>query len=98
MHCSAEPDARWVKKAAKSTLGHKAFARVDQEGFIDKLRASPANRAESSESGGMIEGHSARPGLAHKAYASKANREQLRGKHRDGILRKAAGHRPLHAS
>ena len=30
--------------------------------------------------------------------ASKANRERLRGKHRDGIMRKAARNRPLRAS
>ena len=46
----------------------------------------------------MIEGDSARLVLADNAYASKANRERLRGKHRDGILRKAARHRPLRAS
>ncbi|MCY3984688.1 MAG: transposase [Roseovarius sp.] len=28
MHFSADPDARWVKKGSKSTLGHKAFARA----------------------------------------------------------------------
>ncbi len=27
MHFSADPDARWVKKGSKSTLGYKAFAR-----------------------------------------------------------------------
>ncbi len=46
----------------------------------------------------MIEGASARRVLADKAYASKANRERLRGKHRDGIMRKAARNRPLRAS
>ena len=90
MNCSADPDARWVKKGSKSTLGYKAFARAYEAGFIDKVSATPTNCAESQESGGMIEGDS--------AYASKANRERLRGKHRDVILRKAAGHRPLHAS
>ncbi len=32
------------------------------------------------------------------AHASRANREALKGKHRDGILRKAARGRPLRAS
>ena len=95
VHFSADPDARWVRKGSKSTLGYKAFARADEEGFIDKLRATPANRAESPEFGCMIEGASARRVLADKAYASKANRERLRGKHRDGIMRKAARNRPL---
>ena len=33
-----------------------------------------------------------------KAYASMANRAVLRGKHRDGIMRKAARNRSLRAS
>jgi len=97
MHFSADPDARWVKKGAKSTLGYKAFARADEEGFVDKVHAAPANRAESPEFGHMIEGASAQRILADKAYASKANRARLRGKHRDGIMRKAARNRPLRA-
>lgn len=36
--------------------------------------------------------------LADKAYASKANRARLRGKHRDAIMRKAARNNPLRAS
>ena len=98
MHFSADPDARWVRKGSKSTLGYKAFARADEEGFIDKGRATPATRAESPEFGCMIEGASTRRALADKAYAGKANRERLRGKHRDGIMRKAARNRPLRAS
>ena len=72
MNCSADPDARWVKKGSKSTLGYKVFARADEAGFIDKLCAMSANRAESPEFGGMIEGDSARPGLADKAYRVRA--------------------------
>ena len=98
VHFSADPDARWVKKGSKSTLGYKGFARTDEEGFIDKVHATPANRAESPEFGCMIEGASAQRVLADKADASKANRERLRGKHRDGIMRKAARNRPLRAS
>lgn len=98
VHYSADPDARWVKKGSKSMLGYKAFARTDEEGFVDKVHTTPANRAESPEFGCMIEGASALRVLADKAYASKANRERLRGKHRDGIMRKAARGRPLRAS
>ena len=98
VHFSADPDARWVKKGAKSTLGYKGFARTDEEGFVDKVHTTPANRAESPEFGHMIEGASAQRVLADKAYASKANRERLRGLHRDGIMRKAARGRPLRAS
>ncbi len=98
LHFSADPDARWVKKGSKSTLGYKAFARADEEGFVDKVHTTPANRAESPEFGHMIEGSSAQRVLADKAYAARANREMLRGKHQDGIMRKAARGRPLRAS
>lgn len=95
---SADPDARWVKKGSKSTLGYKAFARTDEEGFVDKVHTTPANCAESPEFGHMVEGANAQRVLADKAYASKANRATLQGKHRDGIMRKAARNRPLRAS
>jgi len=98
VHFSADPDARWVKKGRRSTLGYKGFARCDEEGFIDKVHTTPANRAESPEFGHMIAGAHAQRVLADKAYASKANRQMLRGKHRDGILRKAARGRPLRQS
>jgi transposase, IS5 family len=98
LHFSADPEARWVKKGSKSTLGYKAFARTDEEGFVDRVHTTPANRAESPEFGGLIEGAKAQRVLADKAYASKANRAALRGRYRDGILRKAARGRPLRAS
>ena len=86
---SADGDARWVKKGRKSTLGYKGFARCDEEGFIDKVHVTPANAGESPEFGTMTEGAKAQRVLADKAYASRANRERLKGKHRDGIMRKA---------
>ncbi|MBK0329383.1 IS5 family transposase [Rhodobacteraceae bacterium F11138] len=98
MHFSADPDARWVKKGSKSTLGYKAFARTDEEGFIDHVHTTAANRAESPEFGTMIDGAKAQRVLADKAYASRANREQLRGRFRDGIMRKAARNRLLRGS
>ncbi len=33
VHFSADPDARWVKKGSKSTLGFKGFARANEEGY-----------------------------------------------------------------
>ena len=98
VHFSADPDARWVRKGSKSTLGYKAFARTDEEGFVDKVHATPANCAESPEFGTMIEGAKAQRVLADKAYSSRKNRDLLRGHHRDGIMRKAARNRPLRAS
>ena len=79
VHFSADPDARWVKKGSKSTLGYKAFARTDEEGFIDRVHTTPANRAESPEFAHMIKGSSAQRVLADKAYASRKNRDLLRG-------------------
>ncbi len=98
VHFSADAEARWVKKGSKSTLGYKAFARTDEDGFIDRVHATPANRAESPEFGRMLEGARAQRVLADKAYAARANREMLRGNMRDGIMRKAARGRPLRAS
>ena len=98
MHFSADPDARRVRKGSRSTLGCKAFVRTDEEGFVDKVHTTPANQAESPQSETMIEGASAQRVPADKACASKANRASLHGKHRDGILRKAARNRPLRAS
>ena len=98
VHFSADPEARWVKKGSKSTLGYKGFARTDEEGFIDRVHTTPANCAESPEFGQMISGSNAHRILADKAYASKANRAILRGKHRDGIMRKAVRGRMLRQS
>ena len=98
VHFSADPDARWVRKGSKSTLGYKAFARTDEEGFVAKVHATPANCAESPEFGTMIDGAKAQRVLADKAYSNRKNRDLLRGHHRDGIMRKAARNRPLRAS
>lgn len=79
VHFSADPDARWVKKGSKSTLGFKGFARADEEGYIDRVHATPANKAESPEFDTMVEGAKAQRILADKAYASRANREAIKG-------------------
>ena len=103
LHFSADPDARWVKKGSKSTLGYKGFARTDEEGFVTKVHTTsankgPANKGESPEFATMIDGAKAQRVLADKACASKANRDMLRSRHRDGIMRKAVRGRPLRAS
>ena len=95
---SADHDARWIKKGRKSMLGYKGFARYDEEGFVDKIHTTPANVGESPQFEAMIEGSNAQRVLAEKAYASKANRDALKGKHRDGILHKAVRGRPLRQS
>lgn len=95
---SADPNATWIKKGRTSTLGYKGFARCDEEGYVDKVHVTPANEAEAPQFETMIDGAKAQRVLADKAYASKANRAALTGKHRDGIMRKAARGRPLRAS
>ena len=87
-----------MKKGSKSTLDYKAFARTDEEGFIDRVHTTPANRGENPEFEHMIKGTAAQRVLADKAYASEANRERLRGHARDGILHKGLRGRSLRQS
>ena len=91
-----------MKKGSKCTLGCQAFAGTDEAGFVDRVHTTPAHRAESPGFGTMIEGARAQRVLADKAYAGayagKANCSALRGRHRDGIMRKAVRNRPLWAS
>jgi len=79
VHFSADPEARWVKKGSKSTLGYKGFARADEEGYIDRVHTTPANKAESPQFETMAEGTKAQRILADKAYASRANRIAIKG-------------------
>jgi IS5 family transposase len=65
---------------------------------VDKTHTTPAHFGESPQFKTMIEGSNAQRILADKAYASKANRAALKGKHRDGILHKAVRGRPLRQS
>ena len=41
VYYSADRDARWVKKGSKFSLGYKAFARTDEDGFIDLCTCHP---------------------------------------------------------
>ena len=95
---SADPDATWIKKGRKSVLGYKGFARCDDEGFIEKVHTTPANKGESPEFETMVAGSKAKRVLADKAYASAKNRDLLKGKYRDGILHKAVRGCPLRPS
>ena len=76
-------------------LDYKGFARCDEDEFVDKIHTTPAHVSESPEFETMIEGSNAQHVLADKACASKANRDALKGKHRDSILQKAVCGRPL---
>ncbi len=84
LRSGADPEARWLKKGSTSTPGYRALARSDEEGLVDKVRTTPANRAESPESGTMIDGAKAQRVMADKACASRA---ALRGRMHDGIMR-----------
>ena len=86
------------QKGPQKHAGIQRFAPTDEEGFVDRIHVTPANAAESPQFGTMIEGANAQRVLADKAYASKANRLALKGKHSDGIMRKAARNRPLRPS
>ena len=73
----------------------------DEEVFIDKVHmghlrnTTPANRAgKTPEFDTMVKGANARAGIGRQACARQG---PLRGRHRDGIMRTAARHRPLRA-
>ena len=97
--------SRRDRKARSAT---RASQRADEDGYIDRVHTTPANAAESPAFGHMIEGARAQRVMAElamigqyqatAAYASRANRDALKGKHRDGIMRKAARGRPLRPS
>ena len=73
---SADPDATWLKKGNKSTFGYKAFATVDDEGFINKTMTVPANESEINKLEDMIV--NAHEYGGDKGYDSKGNRQALR--------------------
>lgn len=72
---SADPDAKWLKKGRKFYFGYKAFATVDEEGFIKKTKTIPANQAETNNLADML--IAAKQLAADKAYDSKTNRAIL---------------------
>lgn len=94
---SSDPDARWLKKGNKSTFGYQGFARVDTEGFVERLHVTPANLPETKELERAVEGvENRRRVLADKGFASTANKAMLHAKKiKCGIMRKAARNRPL---
>ena len=75
---SSDPDATWLKKGKKSIFGYKAFATVDDEGFIDKTMTVPANESEINKLEEMIVDCHEFGG--DKGYDSKSNRKALRAK------------------
>jgi IS5 family transposase len=95
--CSSDPDATWKKKGSKSYFGYQAFARCDEEGFIDKTHVTPANISELGELDTMTEG--LRTGTrvrADKGFYSAKNKAMLQQKGlKSGLMYKAYRNRPL---
>jgi IS5 family transposase len=75
---SSDPNATWLKKGKKSIFGYKAFATVDDEGFIDKTMTVPANESEINKLEEMIIDCHEFGG--DKGYDSRGNRKALRAK------------------
>ena len=95
---SADKEARWIKKGRKSVLGYKGFARCDEQGYVDKVLVRPANEGEAPHFETMIKGTKAKRVMADKAYYSQQNKDHLKGKYRDGIMRRSFRNKPLRAS
>ena len=89
---SKDTDARWLKKGKKNYFGYKGFvATSEEEGYIEKIHITPANRSEAKELESSIPEKKPRRVYADKGYASKDNRRMLKGKGiKDGIMEKAA--------
>ena len=99
VHYSADEEARWIKKGKKSLLGYKGYERCDEEGMIEKVHVTPANKGECPEFQTMVKGAKAKRVMADKASASRANRAFLKDHgYKDGIMHKAARGCPLKAS
>jgi transposase, IS5 family len=88
---SADSDARWLQKGKKSHFGYQAFARSDEEGFIDKTHVTPANAAETKELDRMTEGLEAGVRVkADKGFFSRSNKEMLKSKSlKNGLMYRA---------
>ena len=76
----------------------RALPAPTKRALSPRFTSTPANKGESPAFATMIDGAKARRVLADKTCASKANRDMLRSRHRDGIMRKAVRGRPLRAS
>lgn len=94
---SADSDATWKKKGNKSYFGYQAFARSDEEGFIDKTHVTPANISELGQLEKMTEGLKKGTRLrADKGFFSADNKTMLKKMGlKSGLMYKAYRNRPL---
>lgn len=99
---SCDPDAKWLKKGRRCYFGYKLFVSTDvQEGYIEHLSVTSANRNEAAYFGELIRDMEVSKGrriYADKGYASEANRELIKQKGlRDGIMEKGVRGKALRA-
>ena len=94
-----DTEARWTKKAGKYQFGYKQHTLVNQDGLVQGIITTPANRHDSKpfvellEKGKLPEGGRV---CADKAYASDAHRKFLKTKRlKDGIQNKAVKNKAL---
>ena len=96
---SADPEATWKTKGNRHHFGYQAFARCDEEGFIDKAHVTPANLPETKELETMAEGLA--PGTrvnADKGFFSAANKTALKERGlKNRLMFKALRNTPLTA-
>jgi len=97
VHFSADTQARWVRNGSKRTPGQDDIqaalpgrtrpgrGKFHRQGPHGKVHPTPVHRAGSLGFDTMIKGATRRRLSADKACASKANRDALRGRHRDRI-------------
>ncbi len=86
---SKDPDASWKKKGNKSYFGYQAFARCDEEGFIEKTHVTPANKPECKELEYMVSDMKAGRRInSDKGFTSIENRAMLKSRGiKDGLIR-----------
>jgi IS5 family transposase len=94
---SVDPDAKWLKKAKRSYFGYKGFLVTEaKEGFIEKVKVTPANISEMQCLGSLTHKLKAKRVFTDKGYTSRQNRELLKEKgYKDGIMSRAKKGKPL---
>lgn len=87
---SKDKDSRWVVKRGSPRYGYKCYARVDEQGFVERVHVTPANEAECKQFESMVEGvEEGVMVVADKGYDSRENRQLLQARGlRDGIQRR----------
>ncbi|GJQ05106.1 IS5 family transposase ISMac22 [Capnocytophaga canimorsus] len=95
-----DKEARWLKKGTKTYFGYKKQIAVDSNGLVLAVHTTAANEHDSKGLIPLLEkidNERIKKGIfTDKGYASKANREYLKGrKSKDRIQHKAQRNKPL---